>query len=71
VRRLRVRGLARAEISAAFDWYRQHSPTSASQFLDAVDEAIARIEEAPERHAVIRGKLRRVLLRRFPYAVYY
>jgi len=29
------------------------------------------IEEAPEGHPVIRGRLRRVLLRRFPYDVYF
>jgi hypothetical protein len=36
-----------------------------------LDEAIRLIEEEPERHPVIRGRLRRVLLRRFPYGVYY
>ena len=33
--------------------------------------AIRHIEEAPERQPIIRGRLRRVLLRRFPYGVYY
>lgn len=71
MRSLRVRKLARAEITAAFDWYLRHSPTAAQRFLDAVDEAIALILEAPERQPIIRGRLRRILLRRFPYAVYY
>ncbi|MBA3965830.1 MAG: hypothetical protein H0X47_08655 [Nitrospirales bacterium] len=29
------------------------------------------IEESPERYPVIRGHLRRLLLQRFPYAIYY
>ncbi len=29
------------------------------------------IQADPERYPVIRGRLRRVLLRRFPYGVYY
>lgn len=68
---LRVRKIARTEIVAAFEWYFERSPGAARQFLDAVDEAMGVIEESPERHPVIRGHLRRVLLRRFPYAIYY
>ena len=71
MRRLRVRKVARAEIDSAFDWYLARSPTAARQFLDALDDAIARIETAPEAHPIVRGHLRRVLLRRFPYGVYY
>jgi len=71
VRRLRVRKVARAEIEAAFDWYLRRSPAAAEHFLNAVDDAISTIQEAPERQPIIRGHLRRVLLRRFPYGVYY
>jgi toxin ParE1/3/4 len=71
VRRLLVRKLAHAEIRATFEWYLLRSPDAAGQFLDAVDDAIARIERAPEQCPVIQGRLRRLLLARFPYAVYY
>lgn len=69
--RLRVRKIARAEIVAAFEWYLDRSPAAAQQFLHSVDEAMRMIEESPERYPVIRGHLRRLLLPRFPYAVYY
>ena len=69
--RLRVRKIARAEIVAVFEWYLERSPAAAERFLAAVDDAVKRIAEAPERHPVVRGLLRRVLLERFPYAVYY
>jgi toxin ParE1/3/4 len=59
-----------AEVAAAFDRHLERSPAAAGAFLEAVDEAMRLIEEAPERHPVIRGRLRRVLLRRFPYGVY-
>jgi plasmid stabilization system protein ParE len=71
VRRLRVRKTARAEIGSAFTWYLERSAAAAARFLEAVDEAMRLIEEAPERHPIIHGRLRRVLLRRFPYGVYY
>jgi plasmid stabilization system protein ParE len=48
VRPLRVRERARREIDTAFAWYLQHSTTAAQRFLDAIDEAIAAIVEAPD-----------------------
>ena len=69
--RVRVRKVARADIDAAFAWYRRHSPTAAKRFLDAVEDALSLIGEAPERYPLVRGRLRRVLLRQFPYGVYY
>lgn len=44
---------------------------AAQQFIEAIDETMQRIEEAPERYPIIRGHLRRVLLRQFPYGIYY
>jgi toxin ParE1/3/4 len=69
--RLRVRKLARAEITAAFEWYRIRSPHAAASFVEAVDAALKSIERAPKRQAIVRGRLRRRLLQGFPYAVYY
>lgn len=71
MRPLRVRQQAKAEILEGYDRYFQKSPVAAQRFVDAVDEAIARIEERPELFPLIRGRLRRALLRRFPYAVYF
>jgi hypothetical protein len=36
-----------------------------------VDEALERIRQSPEANPLVTPTLRRVLLRRFPYAVYY
>jgi plasmid stabilization system protein ParE len=69
--RLRVRKLARAEIHAAFQWYLDRSPHAAAEFLEAFDAALKSIERAPKRQPIVRGQLRRRLLKGFPYAVYY
>lgn len=68
---LRIRARARAEIAEAFDWYLARSPDASADFLAELDVAMNRIVEAPEHFPVVRGRLRRVLLHRFPYAVYY
>jgi plasmid stabilization system protein ParE len=66
-----VRAQARAEIDDAFEWYRERSPTAAADFLAVVDDALREIAEDPERFPVVHGRLRRIVLRRFPYALYY
>lgn len=68
---LRVRKRARGEIDEALEWYRQRSPEAANAFLDELDAALLAILEGPERNHVVSGRLRRMLLRRFPYSVYY
>lgn len=68
---VRVRKLASNEIDTAFARYLQHSRSAAERFLEAVDDALTQIADAPEGFPVIRGRLRRVLLRGFPYAIYY
>lgn len=71
MRTLVVRRLARAEIEEAFEWYRARSVTAAADFLGAVDDAMSQLNADPERFHVVHGRLRRLLLRRFPYAVYF
>jgi toxin ParE1/3/4 len=68
---LRIRAAARAEIADAFEWYLARSKDAPADFLAELDRALEHIAEAPEQFPVVRGRLRRVLLRRFPYAVYF
>lgn len=68
---VRVRAQARDEIEEALGWYRERSVAAAEEFLHELDVAMERIAEAPAQFLVVRGRLRRVLLHRFPYAVYY
>lgn len=69
--RLVVREAAEADISEAARWYAQRSPGLGAEFLRAVDVTLAEIARMPERYPLVRGRARRALLRRFPYAVYF
>ena len=71
MRVLRLRKAAQDEIEDALEWYRQQSPTAALRFLIALEEALESLREHPDRFPVVAGTLRRTLLRRFPYAVYF
>jgi toxin ParE1/3/4 len=62
---------ATAELTEAGQVYEQKVPTLGSQFLDAVDLAVADIVAAPYRWRIIEEEVRRFLMPRFPYAIYY
>ena len=47
------------------------SPTAALRFLVALDEALTAIRARPETFPIATGAMRRTLLRRFPYAIYF
>jgi toxin ParE1/3/4 len=59
------------DIEAAFDWYEKEQTGLGRQFLDEVRAAYDRIADGPLAYQDIRAGIRRALLRRFPYAVYF
>lgn len=71
MRVVRIRAQAREEIAEAFEWYCARSLAASADLLQELDVAMQRIAAAPEQFPVVQGRLRRVLLQRFPYAVYY
>jgi plasmid stabilization system protein ParE len=62
---------AEADLSEAFRWYETRRAGLGHEFLDEVSHAFTRISEQPLRYAVVHREARRMLLRRFPYAVFY
>ena len=62
---------AKRELFEAEDHYNLERPGLGSEFLDIVAEALRQIAEYPESSPVIRGGVRRKVLRRFPYSVLY
>jgi plasmid stabilization system protein ParE len=60
----------REELNEAYIWYEQKLGLG-DEFLDCVDETLNRISQMPESYAVAHRDVRRALVRRFPYAVYY
>ena len=66
-----TRPAAAAEIEAAYRWYEKKREGLGSEFLEAVDKMVNAIAENPERFPTIRKDIRRALLRRFPYSIFY
>ena len=67
-----VRAEAEADLAEAFHWYEQRVRGLGDQFLLCVDAVPASIERNPHLYPVVhRGVLRRSLIRRFPYGVFF
>jgi plasmid stabilization system protein ParE len=68
---IRLTSAACADLAKAHDWYERQSIGLGKEFLRSVEAALAFIERHPELLAPVYRHLRRVLTKRFPYAIYY
>ncbi len=63
---------AHDELNEAYTWYEEsQQPQLGDEFLDCVDDVINRICLMPESYAIVYRDIRRAVVNRFPYAVYY
>ena len=62
---------AQAEIAETFSWYEAQSYGLGGDFLRAVSAAQELLVRNPEAFALSRNRFRRILLRRFPYALHF
>ena len=59
------------DVENAVSWYATRDPRLAVRLLEELDEAYTRILENPVQFPFVHKEVRRVLLDRFPYGVYY
>jgi toxin ParE1/3/4 len=62
---------AEADVARAYQWYEGQRGGLGLEFVQRVDEAVARIERNPLAHAKLIDEARRVNLRQFPYGLWY
>lgn len=62
---------ARRDIESAAEWYEQHREGLGLEFTDCVLDAIEGIAEHPLAYRKIVEDVRRCIIKRFPYALWY
>jgi toxin ParE1/3/4 len=62
---------ARRDALEAFRYYEERQTGLGARFRDHLDVAISRIQRSPERYPLVYRNLRRTLVDRFPYLVFY
>lgn len=71
-RQIIVRPEAEAEIQQAFDWYQEQSEGLGLEFLRAIEACLFGIMRNPVAYTIAKvPNVRRALVRRFPYALFY
>jgi plasmid stabilization system protein ParE len=68
---VRLRPEAEQDLAESARWYEEQRPGLGQEFLDEALATIAAIAERPLASAAIYGSLRRALLHRFPFGVFY
>ena len=68
---MRFTQAADQDLAEARDWYERVREGLGAQLLDAVDRAIDLLAERADAFPMVHHETRRVVLRRFPYALYY
>ena len=62
---------ALTEYAEAVEYYSKQRMKVAQAFIDAVEDAIYRIRESPNRWTVVDEDVRRCLTQKFPYGILY
>ena len=62
---------AEEDLSGARLWYDQRRDGLGTDFVQCVEETLRSVEALPQVHAPVYQDVRRALVRRFPYIVYY
>lgn len=69
--RLLIKPEAELDLEDAYNWYEQQSRGLGSEFIRVVDASLANIQLNPLAYPLIYKQVRRKLVRRFPYAIFY
>ncbi|NBD16114.1 MAG: type II toxin-antitoxin system RelE/ParE family toxin [Cyanobacteria bacterium] len=59
------------EVNEAYNWYEKQKLGLGDEFLDSVEQTLNRVSSMPESYQVAYRDVRRAVVKRFPYAVYY
>lgn len=70
-RQISFHAMAEQELNEAARYYNAENPGLGNTFLNEVEYAISQILEHPESAPLVNRRVRRKLVRRFPYSVMY
>ena len=62
---------AESDLDNAYIWYEIQKQKLGIDFIKRVDEGIRKIRTSPQRYHFIYKNIRRYLIKRFPFSIYY
>ncbi len=70
-KRVIIRPEAESDIADAYQWYESQRKGLGENFLLCIEEALSRISRNPAIYSVIYEEVRRVLIHRFPFGLFF
>ena len=71
MKRVRIAGIAQAEIRKARAWYKDHGSGLGSRFIDSLDRTFETVSETPGIFPRVYLDVQRAFVRPFPYGVFF
>jgi plasmid stabilization system protein ParE len=68
---IRLTAEAEADLTDAYAWYRDRGEFLACDFLASFESVLETLDRHPEAFPEVHNQVRRALMRRLPYAVFY
>jgi toxin ParE1/3/4 len=68
---LLIRPEAEADLTDAYRWYEERNRGLGVEFLRSVEASLFSLQKNPEAYLKIHKNIRRALIRRFPYGIFY
>lgn len=62
---------AEADIDDAYQWYESQRKGLGESFLLCIEESLSRVSRTPLIYSIVYKKIRRVLIHRFPFGIFY
>jgi toxin ParE1/3/4 len=62
---------AEADLQEAFEWYEECREGLGVEYLDCVNAALEQVRLYPPQSPVVYGEFRRIVVKRFPFGVFY
>lgn len=69
--RIQISPEAQEEILAARKWYEEQQPGLGKDFANTVKDHINTLKSGTVEHKIVFDNIRRILVKRFPYVIYY
>ena len=69
--RLIIQPEAERDLAEAFTWYETQRPGLGNELLLSIEASLAAIQRRPETFPVVHREIRRALIRRFPYGIFF
>jgi len=66
-----LRPRAERDIQSVFDWYESQQPALGDEFKVSLRERLETIREVPESAQILYRDIRRAVVSRFPYLIFY